>query len=102
MKRRLAAYWDDLSLRRKGWIVIAAPVAAMLAAVTIFGLGKRIGDAAEVPVRQALECQARAQLLLTLLVDSETAVRGYLLTGDDAFLQPKLRATALLPGAASA
>src|SRR5579859_1674147 len=40
----------------------------------------------------------QANVLLTLLVDMETGVRGYLVTGTDEFLQPYNRANSTLDG----
>ncbi|MDQ6809885.1 MAG: ATP-binding protein [Verrucomicrobiota bacterium] len=102
MRRALAAYWNNRSLRLKGWIVIAAPVIAMVGATALFGISKGMGERAELHVRQALDAEARAHGLLTLLVDSETGLRGYLLTRNRTFLEPKTRATALLPAALDA
>ncbi|MFN2476819.1 MAG: ATP-binding protein, partial [Chthoniobacterales bacterium] len=102
MKRKAASVWNNLSLRLKGWIVIAAPVLAMLGATALFAVGIRMGNRAELHVRQTLAAQAQAQAVLTLVVDSETGFRGYLLTRRDEFLEPKNRATALLPGAINA
>lgn len=97
LRRALARYWNNRSLRLKGWIVIAAPLIAMVGATALFAVSKGMGQRADLQVRQALDVQARAQALLTLLVDSETGLRGYLLTRNPAFLEPKQRATELLP-----
>ena len=102
MRSALSAYWNNRSLRLKGWIVIAAPVVAMVGATALFGVSKGISERAEVQVRQALDVETRARGLLTLVVDSETGLRGYLLTRNRSFLEPKERAATLLPSALDA
>jgi PAS domain S-box-containing protein len=48
-------------------------------------------------LQSSLEIQSRAQTVLTLLVDAETGVRGYLLTHEQKFLQPYRTARRDLP-----
>ncbi len=91
--------WSDLSLRAKGFIVLLAPVVAMVISSALFFIAKAKNDDAKQLVSHSLEVKEQAQEVLTLLVDSETGMRGYLLTGDDQFLKPHHSAVAQLPQA---
>ena len=89
--------WSDLSLRAKGFIVLSAPLVALVISTVLFFVAKEKNDSAKRLVGQSFEVTEQAQQVLTLLVDSETGVRGYLLTGDEHFLAPHANATAQLP-----
>jgi signal transduction histidine kinase/DNA-binding NarL/FixJ family response regulator len=80
--------WSDLSLRGKGFIVLAAPIMAMVLSTLLFFIAKEKNDSAKRSVSHSLEVKEQARALLTLLVDSETGMRGYLLTSDPEFLKP--------------
>jgi signal transduction histidine kinase/CheY-like chemotaxis protein/HPt (histidine-containing phosphotransfer) domain-containing protein len=89
--------WADLSLRAKGVVVLAAPITAMILSTVLFFVAKEKNDSAKQWVSHSLEVKERAQELLTLLVDSETGMRGYLLTADPDFLVPHQSAVARFP-----
>jgi CHASE3 domain sensor protein len=90
--------WADLSLRAKGVVVLAAPITAMILSTVLFFVAKEKNDSAKQWVSHSLEVKERAQELLTLLVDSETGMRGYLLTADPDFLVPHESACRTLSG----
>lgn len=91
--------WSDHSLRAKGFIVLSAPLVAMVISTALFFIAKAKNDAAKQLVSHSLQVKEQAQKVLTLLVDSETGMRGYLLTGDPEFLKPHEDAIAHLPAA---
>lgn len=78
--------WNDLSLRRKGLVVIALPLLALVADSALLFLVTREQREASDHVRQSIEVRETTHTLLTTLVDAETGVRGYLATGDEQFL----------------
>ena len=92
-----SAWWNNLSLRAKGLVVIAIPLTALLVENVLFSIQKRTDDAADIAITRTLEVKEQARTLLTLLVDSETGMRGFLLTADKAFLEPRTRAVQELP-----
>ena len=92
-------HWSDLSLRAKGFIVLSAPLFAMVMSTALFFIAKEKNDDAKQLVSHSLEVKEQAQEVLTLLVDGETGMRGYLLTGDVEFLKPHQAALAQLPEA---
>lgn len=94
----LAPRWRDLSVRRKGLIVVALPVTALIVAVVMFVVvddqNRKAGDGVE----RTLQVQRAVDDVLVLVVDAETSGRGYVLTGDAQFLEPLDAARQLLPG----
>ncbi|HEY0973825.1 MAG TPA: response regulator [Solimonas sp.] len=84
----------ELARRRRLWLPRGAVLgfALAIAAVTISGwvyyntLQARAVTATR--VHDTLEMMARLQVLLSAIKDAETAQRGFLLTGEDAYLAP--------------
>ncbi len=72
-----------------GWFIGAASTVAVVVALS-FSSFERIEQTAEARKQNNLVLH-RANELLTSLVDAETAERGYLLTGNERFLEPYLR-----------
>ena len=69
----------------------------MIISTVLFFVAKEKNDDAKDLVDRSLQVTEQAQQVLTLLVDSETGVRGYLLTRDEQFLRPHASAAAQLP-----
>jgi PAS domain S-box-containing protein len=86
--------WADLSLRAKGVVVVAMPVLAMVVAVGAFSLSAKQARRVEDQASDANRERFVAHSLLIAELDAETAVRGYLLTGREAFLDPYAEAVA--------
>jgi PAS domain S-box-containing protein len=80
--------WTDLSLRAKGVVVVAMPVLAMVVIVGVFSLSAQQARRVEEEAAAASRERFVAHSLLIAELDAETAVRGYLLTGREAFLDP--------------
>lgn len=93
----IVTLWRNLSLRVKSLVVLAGPIAAMIVATTLFFGAQQKNAVASKWVNHTFQVKQHAQLLLTLLVDSETGTRGYLLTSDRNFLRPYDRAVEQLP-----
>ena len=90
--------WADLPLTWKGAVVVAIP----LLVLTINWGSLLYLTGAEQSDRQAANQSARVtqsgQQVLAELLDAETGVRGYLLSGGPSFLQPYQSALQRLPG----
>ncbi|HVD02935.1 MAG TPA: ATP-binding protein [Candidatus Dormibacteraeota bacterium] len=90
--------WADLPLTWKGAVVVAIP----LLVLTINWGSLLYLTGTEQSDRQAANQAARVtqsgQQVLAELLDAETGVRGYLLSGDPSFLQPYQSALQRLPG----
>ena len=80
--------WQDLSLLRKGLVVVAVPSVAMLAGVPWLYQSERKDEQAAAEVRALLQTSNATERVLTLTLDIETGVRGYLLTGRGEYLDP--------------
>jgi PAS domain S-box-containing protein len=93
VERRFA----NLSLTTKGVLVVALPVCALLAAMAVFYQYERQTHRAAESVVQSFEVRAQIRDVLILMINAETGTRGYLLTGDPAFLQPYMTAVVDLP-----
>lgn len=95
--RRANSVWANLPLRGKGLVVIAIPLVALLSMTLSLSLLMRQDREATAWVTHSAEVQAEIQDVLALLVDAETGTRGYLLTGQNGFLQTYQLAQVALP-----
>jgi signal transduction histidine kinase/DNA-binding response OmpR family regulator len=92
MRASLHHWWLDRSVRIKGLYVVAVPLAALVATVSVslaVGSAERHERVAE---RSALAVTAAAERVLTAALNAETGVRGYALTHDQEFLDPYRKA----------
>lgn len=94
---RVLRAWADAPLRTKAIGVVALPILALFVSGSAFFAATREAERADDQVRHTVEVQATIQQVLTLLLNAETGVRGYLLTDDPAFLEPHLVARERLP-----
>lgn len=94
---RLLGWISRLPLRRKAFIAIGLPVATLLAAVGALYLGVREEVRAGTAVERTLMVRGEMDRLLALSAEAETGVRGYLLAGEEEFLQPFLAAQREVP-----
>lgn len=96
-KTGLSLRFLDQPLARKGLIVIALPLICLLIALGSVFLADRESRRAEDYVRVTFAIQSDILELHALLAEGASGVRGYLLTGDAAFLAPFEKANAELP-----
>jgi signal transduction histidine kinase/ActR/RegA family two-component response regulator len=78
----------DRSLRAKGVLVVAIPLVALGCGLGMAARARDDGLAATEQVAASLEVQKQLANVRNLAVDSETGVRGWLLTADPTFLGP--------------
>jgi signal transduction histidine kinase len=86
-----------MTIARKGLVLVLVPVLFQFVFVVVVAIiehSHRRQREAELQTREVL---AAADRLLALIVDSETGVRGYVITTDERFLEPYVRAGAALP-----
>src|ERR1017187_10766615 len=84
--RGVLSRWWRVSLRAKGVAVLAVPMAALFAALfTISWVEDDVGEADAMVVR-AYQMRGDLVDLRSSLLDSQTAVSGYLATGEERFL----------------
>lgn len=94
---RMTRAWADLGLGPKGLIVVALPLAILLSGIGALHLSGRAEAEAEARVRQTFAIQRDIHEVHALLAEAASGVRGYRLTGRRAFLEPYIKAEALLP-----
>jgi len=87
----------DWPLKTKAVIVVAVPLALLLGALVFAFLAEQRSTIAEDQIRLTLAIQSDIQEIHAQIAEAATGVRGYLLTGQDAFLAPYDRAEAGLP-----
>lgn len=97
MKSSVDRLWIDLSTRRRGIFIIAIPIACLIATLmTTFWLKISLVED-ESWVQHTQKVRLETKRLVTALVDAETGVRGYAMTGKPDFLRPYTQATARIP-----
>src|SRR5437899_1038098 len=94
---RAASSWEQLGLRPKGLVVVGLPVAAVLVVAVAFVFVAYQGNQAQSAVSHTLMLQAELDRVVSLNVDTETAVRGYMITRQDSFLDPYWKSRSALP-----
>lgn len=77
-----------MSLRNKVLAVLIVPVVVLVASTTLLVLSRQRTNATLGAEREAYLIRDAVQAVQNDLVDAETGMRGYLLTGDDSFLEP--------------
>jgi signal transduction histidine kinase/ActR/RegA family two-component response regulator len=92
----VSGWWVDRSLRTKGLLVLAAPLAMLLTAAAVFFFSTAQADSAQRSVNHTRAVEADLAAAQTLVVDGETGIRAFLATGDEVFLEPAGRARARL------
>jgi len=96
--RRLSAGWTNRSLRTKALVVVGIPVAAAIVASLAFLWYQDAERATSDRVTHTIEVQGTISELLVGLVDAETGVRGYLITGQPDSLAPYTASFTTTPG----
>jgi PAS domain S-box-containing protein len=86
--RTIHGSWRNLPLRGKGLVVVALPILALVGVVIWSYQAQRAEGRAGSQLNYQLKTLGAAAQVLFLTVDSETGVRGYLLTGQPAYLDP--------------
>ena len=89
--------WTDWPLAAKSTAAVAMPLMLLVASLFFSYRLQQVIAAADADVRRALAIQAEIQTLHSLIAESATGVRGYLLTGRDEFLAPYRTAQDDLP-----
>ena len=79
---------DNVGFSRKRTLALAVAIALMcFAGAAAVGAMFRAADA-EKSVNRTIEVRQQARDLLTIMLNAETGIRGFLLSGDETFLEP--------------
>jgi CHASE3 domain sensor protein len=96
-RKRVTLTWANLPIRGKVLVVVAIPLCALLAAAVAYYVHYRADIQAEEWVAHSQDVRIDIQEALIFLLDAETGMRGYLLTGQDLFLRRYEKAAQALP-----
>lgn len=93
----IARAWADLPLTRKGLVVVALPLFILM--VSLFTLYRASDEEtrAESDVRRAFAIQRDMYQTHAELAEAASGVRGFILTGQERFLEPYVKANEDLP-----
>ena len=81
--------WSEWTLGRRLWVALTALSAVLVAAgIALVLVLRQADDALSREAQRTFSARLAASKLLTSLVDQETGLRGYALTGDEEFLEP--------------
>lgn len=83
-----ARTWANLPLRWKGLIGASVPLAALFVSLFLVNGMERTKDDADQSIQQAEQFRSQLQNIYIVLIDAESAVRSYALTGHEDGLQP--------------
>lgn len=91
--------WRRIPLRLQGHIFVGLPLLSILISAILALVGNYQRAGIETALQRHVQMVTASNDVLTLLVNAETGMRGYLLTQQDAFLQPYTTASEQLPSA---
>ncbi|HWB95284.1 MAG TPA: PAS domain S-box protein, partial [Bryobacteraceae bacterium] len=91
--------WNNASLRSKGLLVLVLPLIVLVAALLAATAMEHRTREAEARVQRSIQIRSDARHVLALLTEAEAAMRGYLLTGKEQYLESYQAALAALPSA---
>ncbi|HEV3446070.1 MAG TPA: CHASE3 domain-containing protein [Gemmataceae bacterium] len=81
----------------KGLVLISVPLLFQLAFIWLVADLQRISAAAQASAGHSQDVLRHSQAVLKSLLDAETAIRGFLLTGDPLFTEPYVQACREVP-----
>ncbi|RZT89009.1 CHASE3 domain sensor protein [Pseudonocardia sediminis] len=89
--------WHRVPMRVQGRITVGLPLVAVVISACLALSGNLQRVDIETDIQRKFETSVALGELTTLMVNAETGVRGYQLTGQTAFLEPFTQASAELP-----
>lgn len=96
---RITSLWDSVPLRLQGKIMNVLPILAILISTSFAFVGNTQRANIEAAIQRHFKVTSGLGEVLTLTVNAETGMRGYLLTKNNSFLQPFSIASKKLPKA---
>jgi PAS domain S-box-containing protein len=96
---RLFNYWSRLSLSYRGATIVTIPALCLLATLGTWFWSRAEGLEIRTKIDRSQERIASTKELLIVMLNAETGVRGYLVSGDRNFLEPYKMAQKSLPTA---
>jgi PAS domain S-box-containing protein len=100
-KSRLLTYWSRISLSYRGAAIVTIPALCLLATMGSWLWSRGESNTIRIEIANSQERIANTKELLVVMLNAETGVRGYLVSGDSTFLEPNQVAQKTLPTALS-
>lgn len=94
---RALQIWNRLPIRAQGGVTVFIPIVAVLVSFGFAIYGSLNRAARQDDIQRKFQAVRQYGDLLTLMIDSETGERGYLLTRRAEYLEPYKRAVAEIP-----
>jgi PAS domain S-box-containing protein len=98
---RLLTYWSRLSLSYRGAVIVTIPAMCLLATLVTWLWSRSEGLEIRARVQNSQNRIANTKELLVVMLNAETGMRGYIVSGDPEFLEPNRLAQKTLPIALS-
>ncbi|WP_310424936.1 ATP-binding protein [Chamaesiphon sp. VAR_48_metabat_135_sub] len=100
-KPRLLTYWSKMSLSYRGAAIVTIPALCLLATMGAWFWSRVESNTIRTKIAISQERIANTKELLVVMLNAETGVRGYLISGDPDFLEPDRISQKSLPIALS-
>ncbi len=100
-KSRILTCWSRMSLSYRGATIVTIPALCLLATMGTWLWSRSEGLEIRSTIERSQERIAHTKELLVVMLNAETGVRGYLISGDPDFLEPDRVAQTSLPIALS-
>jgi CHASE3 domain sensor protein len=84
-KSRLLTYWSRISLSYRGAVIVTIPALCLLATMGAWLWSRVESNAIRTEITSSQERIANTKELLMVMLNAETGVRGYLVSGDPEF-----------------
>ncbi|MGL6343226.1 MAG: sensor histidine kinase, partial [Waterburya sp.] len=94
---RVRKFWLHLPVRRRGLVIVAIPITCLITSLMVFSLLQLKLVERERQTEQAQKIYLETQRLITTIVNAETGVQGYLITGESDYLDSHRVALTILP-----
>jgi PAS domain S-box-containing protein len=100
-KSPLLTYWSRISLSYRGAAIVTIPALCLLATMGSWLWSRGESNAIRIEIASSQEQITNTKELLFVMLNAETGLRGYLISGDSAFLESEQIAQKSLPIALS-
>jgi signal transduction histidine kinase len=94
---RIRNFWLELPVRRRGLVIVAIPITCLITSLVTFSLLQLELIEKERQTEQAQKIYSETQRLITTIVNAETGVQGYLITGEEDYLDSYHVAVTIFP-----
>ena len=94
---KIRQFWFNLPMRHRGLFIVAIPITCLINSLTVFSVLQLKLVVRENKVDRAHKIHAETKRLLTAIINAETGVQGYLITGQSDYLNSYKMAQTIAP-----